>query len=481
MKTEVIDQGLFQLPQGQYSILKLTGSDCKRFLNGQVTSNVENLQDFQGQISSKVDQNGRWCAAFYLLKGEAEYYLVTHQEEEAEIRELFEKFIIMDDVEIIPVNQQVRFYCGGKTLDLKYPGVFAATILGYPGFISLGEGEDNFSAEELSHQDFEALVLNSANAFFESGYHQGLKGQLINNTLYALSAIDFQKGCYIGQETVNKIENNRGAAKFPCLILVDEELSANSQLLIEGKEFKNFELIKHDNQTYLRVELPRDFRVDGIGLEMEQGGRKIKGVVSLLPTFAPQGKKEIAERTYHLAIEKFQANEESQAEELFRRSIELNPKSADSFESLGVLLGRNGKYEEAIGLMDKLLEVDPDSVMAHTNKSLYLMKLGKIEEAEEEKSLATVAGFKKLGKEAEAKKSQEQQRADREKDLERRASMFVQVLELDQEDLIANFGLAEINYEKKNWDEARKYTDITLSLDPKHLKAKNLKAKLEKI
>ena len=38
--------------------------------------------------------------------------------------------------------------------------------------------------------------------------------------------------------------------------------------------------------------------------------------------------------------------------------------------------------------MDKLIEVDPDSIMAHSNKSLYLMKLGKIEEAEVEKEKA---------------------------------------------------------------------------------------------
>ena len=54
--------------------------------------------------------------------------------------------------------------------------------------------------------------------------------------------------------------------------------------------------------------------------------------------------------------------------------------------------------------MDDLLQVDPESIMAHTNKSLYLMKLGKIEEAEKEKDLATVKSFKKAGQDAKNKK-----------------------------------------------------------------------------
>ena len=45
--------------------------------------------------------------------------------------------------------------------------------------------------------------------------------------------------------------------------------------------------------------------------------------------------------------------------------------------------------------------------MAHTNKSLYLMKLGRIEEAEEEKSNAAVKSFSYFGEEAKKKKEDE--------------------------------------------------------------------------
>ena len=57
------------------------------------------------------------------------------------------------------------------------------------------------------------------------------------------------------------------------------------------------------------------------------------------------------------------------------------------FEALGVLMGRHERVEEAIVLMDDLLKLDPDSIMAHTNKSLYLMKLGQMRQQLQEPSL----------------------------------------------------------------------------------------------
>ena len=156
---------------------------------------------------------------------------------------------------------------------------------------------------------------------------------------------------------------------------------------------------------------------------------------------------------------------------MFRIAIDIDPKNPDNFESLGVLLGRNNKFEEAISLMDKLLTIEPDSVMAHTNKSLYLMKVGKIEEAEQEKAMATVSSFKAFGKEASAKRLIEEEHQKKIKDLERKESMFKQVIEIDNIDIIANFGMGEICFQRKKFLEARRYLEIALKTDSKHSRA----------
>src|SRR5690606_5012874 len=156
-------------------------------------------------------------------------------------------------------------------------------------------------------------------------------------------------------------------------------------------------------------------------------------------------------------------NEMVRAEEYFRQAIDLSPEFADAYEALGVMLGRQNRFEEAILLMDELTKIDSSSVLAHTNKSLYLMKLGKIEEAEQEKSLATVKSFQKFGTEAKLKEQMDEERKKQEQEWEKREKMFSQVLEIDAEDTLANYGLGSISVERKQWDRAIAHLEKVLA------------------
>ena len=106
------------------------------------------------------------------------------------------------------------------------------------------------------------------------------------------------------------------------------------------------------------------------------------------------------------------------------------------------------KYVEGITFMDKVLSANPDSVMAHTNKSLFYMRMGEIEKAEEEKAQATVKSFGSFGKEAEKKRKEEEFKKQELAEIERRFDMFNQVLEIDPEDSLANYGLADIFFQR---------------------------------
>jgi tetratricopeptide (TPR) repeat protein len=154
--------------------------------------------------------------------------------------------------------------------------------------------------------------------------------------------------------------------------------------------------------------------------------------------------------------------------ETMKRALAFNPSLADAYESLGVMLGRIENYDEAIAWMDKLLSVNPQSVMAHTNKSLFLMKMGKIEEAEAEKSLATVKSFAMFGEEAKIKKQLAEEQKKKEEEILRREKMFLQVLEIDEEDTIALYGMADIFYHRKEFEKAISNLEKVISVDAKY-------------
>lgn len=84
---------------------------------------------------------------------------------------------------------------------------------------------------------------------------------------------------------------------------------------------------------------------------------------------------------------------QNKAIELLEKAIKDDPECEDAYETLGVILGRRGRYEEAIHVMKKLETMNPQSIMAQTNLSIFYMKLGDKETAEEHKAKGTVLQF----------------------------------------------------------------------------------------
>lgn len=59
---------------------------------------------------------------------------------------------------------------------------------------------------------------------------------------------------------------------------------------------------------------------------------------------------------------------------------------------------RMGRLDEAIDWTERLTRLRPDYAMVHTNLSVFFMKKGMKERAEEEKAKATVLNFGNPGK-----------------------------------------------------------------------------------
>ena len=82
-----------------------------------------------------------------------------------------------------------------------------------------------------------------------------------------------------------------------------------------------------------------------------------------------------------------------EAKDLLRKALKEDNSNEDAYEALGVILGREGKYQEAVDVMKKLEKLNPASIMAKTNLSIFYMRLGDKETAEEYKAKATIAQF----------------------------------------------------------------------------------------
>jgi tetratricopeptide (TPR) repeat protein len=97
---------------------------------------------------------------------------------------------------------------------------------------------------------------------------------------------------------------------------------------------------------------------------------------------------------FEKAVDAFGERKLDESIDLYKKALELDPKYQDALHGLGMALHDHGRFDEAIGVAQRLVEIDPDDILAHTSLSMFYMAQGKIEEAEKEGNAARILGWK---------------------------------------------------------------------------------------
>jgi Flp pilus assembly protein TadD len=101
-----------------------------------------------------------------------------------------------------------------------------------------------------------------------------------------------------------------------------------------------------------------------------------------------------AEDHYYAALDLMAEGKLQEAVVAYRGSLEADPEFTESMHGLARALQDLQRYDEAIEVAQKIAELDPDDVLAHTSLSVLYMKKGMIPEAEAESAKARVLGWK---------------------------------------------------------------------------------------
>jgi tetratricopeptide (TPR) repeat protein len=213
--------------------------------------------------------------------------------------------------------------------------------------------------------------------------------------------------------------------------------------------------------------VPRSHRTPG---ELIKVG-KHDATVCLLPFYKSQPPLERARTLYERALEDYASDRTEAAISNLRESLLLNPTFADAYEVLGVILSKHGDLDEAIRLMKRLADLQPDSVMAHTNLSVFYMEQGNKEAAEEEKAISMSITMEKLAREMRQQQEQQEQQKRKIEDAKERIEMFKQVLAIDPEDQLANYGMGNLLVDIDEFTDAVPHLRKAVELKPTHTAA----------
>jgi len=231
-------------PLNDRAFLRVTGSDATRWLNGMVSNSVQALAPGEGSYNLLLNAQGRIlgdCNIYREPDGDhPAFVLATSKQQIEAIQKHLDHFIIMDDVELIPMEQyshtvlligrearQVLHRMENPTGDCSsfadsaplrlhyYPLTASQLITPAEGLIPRFEISPSFAIEDLlkeakaagatevSTEALEALRLLEGRPLYGRDITEKYLPQEVNQP----QALHFNKGCYLGQEIVERIRS----------------------------------------------------------------------------------------------------------------------------------------------------------------------------------------------------------------------------------------------------------------------------------
>ena len=101
-----------------------------------------------------------------------------------------------------------------------------------------------------------------------------------------------------------------------------------------------------------------------------------------------------AEDRYYSALDLFAEGQHEQAISEYRAAIEADPTFTEAMHGLARAYQDLNRYDEAIAVANRIAELDPNDILAHTSLSILYQKKGMVPEAEAEGNKARVLGWK---------------------------------------------------------------------------------------
>jgi tetratricopeptide (TPR) repeat protein len=101
-----------------------------------------------------------------------------------------------------------------------------------------------------------------------------------------------------------------------------------------------------------------------------------------------------AEDHYYAALDLMGDGHLEKAVAAYQESLAADPTFTEAMHGLARALQDLQRYDEAIEVSQRIAELDPDDVLAHTSLSVLYQKKGMIPEAEAEGNKARILGWK---------------------------------------------------------------------------------------
>jgi folate-binding protein YgfZ len=244
-----------------------TGEDRERWLNGMVTNNVKDLPLNRGNYSFVLNPQGRILGDLYTYNRGDSLLIDTERSQLEGLLKLFEHYIIMDDVEVSdksesltaigiqgPTTAEVLKRAGiddpglepMQVADLRFGGAeLSLTRMASPEFLTYEIWASPATVPQIWNLLFRAGATPVGTEALEKfrvmigfpKYGTDIRERDLPQETDQEQALNFTKGCYVGQEIVERIRSRGNVhRKFQGFMLEGELPGQGTKLQADGKE-----------------------------------------------------------------------------------------------------------------------------------------------------------------------------------------------------------------------------------------------------
>ena len=249
------------------SKIALTGGDRVRWLNGMATNNIRDLSLGHGVYNFLLNAQGRIQADLYAFNRGESLLVDLERSQRDKVLQLFDHYIIADDVEVADISEKLTALglTGPNSRQVLETAGVAVPELTYLQFADLTWQEHSItvvrSGEEAKESWQVWIAPEQVNALWDSLVKAGamptgtaalnlfriargipqfgvdIRDKDLPQETGQTRALNFTKGCYLGQEIVERIRS-RGAVhrQFTAFVVEGSLPAVGTKILVEEKE-----------------------------------------------------------------------------------------------------------------------------------------------------------------------------------------------------------------------------------------------------
>lgn len=283
-------------------LIFIDGEDAKTFLQNIITNDIEKVNLENSIFSALLTPQGKYLFEFFVIKAQKGFFIDCDNKFTSEIINYLSRYKLKSKIEITDIssNNVIGAITTEKFLEIqKNENKNTDTIIYRDSPIFLDSRNTNLGARVLStleklHLTIKKLKLEiiNPNNYLIKAHSLGIPIKGIENlkeALFALEAnfeefqaIDFKKGCYIGQENTarmklkNKLRRRLMSVKTEQSLNIGDEIKYNN--IVIGKILINkpmpFALIKLFDPDFLEF-YNKEISVNNKKVELNYNNQKI--------------------------------------------------------------------------------------------------------------------------------------------------------------------------------------------------------------